>query len=856
MSDSKLSRKDQFINDFAAKVIEQLEAGTAPWQKPWQPGEVAAPFNPTNGTVYKGHNSINLALSGYSDPRWMTFDQAKKKGYRVRKGEKATPIMFWSFEEKIPRKDANGKLVKDAQNKQVYDYKARPWPVIRTYKMFNASQIDGIEPYVVPEKHTWEAHERAEKVIASAAQDLGGLYHDQADRAFYSSRTDSVHMPDRSQFENDALYYSTILHEIGHSTGHVSRLDRPMGNPFGTEEYAREELRAEISAWMVAAEMGIGHDPSQHTAYVGSWIKALKENPAEIYAACGDAEQIKKYVCALEHGVEAARETLPQKAKEQAATTAAEGAEGAEGAEVQAAAAPESVVFKRPTYDVYADIDSRSGAYSVLYCEHGGSVRSPATGAHRQMRLAQNVPLAMLQQCQHDYGRMTPEGLKQRFEQAMGDLYEVNKDLIHGFHAPIQSAATRRWGDDLKNLTANELDAMAASEFHTHDKAEIANRMEYRAKLGDVPDADNPIKKAITDLESASNNAWGVMASLESLDQRLIAYPDLLHDELSNRLAEINDAATDLNNAWSTAEDVSNSQFLTDWKRGMAGEMPEYLAGTKLRVDRIRADIEKSLDPVRFRTAREKEIMAALDDPRVRNRHVPIEQFESGGKTATLATVGAAMVGAYRDGVMSGKELADGPLRGDERLAQIVIDRDFSKINGYFGPDNGSIQDALEQVSTHLEKVDPKAVDVYLAKGSIRMVDQGMEAPAGADKVMEGEGLGHLRDLNTNKVADWTGHFAVQPCEIVQEGGQAFIEECEPEKAQFWGLYAQESDGRIEHHADFKTEAEAEKAKRDLETVKGFIDGPEKTVEAQNEVEQEPSKEVETKAKKQRAMSA
>ena len=128
------------------------------------------------------------------------------------------------------------------------------------------------------------------------------IRHDQADRAFYRPSTDRIHLPPRASFSSADNFLSTALHEIGHWTGANSRLDRDLAHPFGSEGYAKEELRAEIASLMMGDELGIGHDPGQHAAYVQSWVKVLREDPKEILRASRDAEQIHRYVMALEKG--------------------------------------------------------------------------------------------------------------------------------------------------------------------------------------------------------------------------------------------------------------------------------------------------------------------------------------------------------------------------------------------------------------------------------------------------------------------------------------------------------------------------------------------------------------------------
>ena len=170
-------------------------------------------------------------------------------------------------------------------------------PLVRFAHVFNAEQIDGIPPLELTDKaFEWEPVEKAESILSNSG---ANIRHDQSNRAFYRYATDSIHLPPRENFEEPGLYYGTALHELGHWTRHASRLDRENG-PFGSEMYAREELRAEIASWMLGQDIGIPHDPEQHAAYVQSWIKALEDDPYEIVRACRDAEHIKEYLLGLE----------------------------------------------------------------------------------------------------------------------------------------------------------------------------------------------------------------------------------------------------------------------------------------------------------------------------------------------------------------------------------------------------------------------------------------------------------------------------------------------------------------------------------------------------------------------------
>lgn len=291
--------KKEYAEEVAARIVEQLEQGTAPWQKPWQPGELRLPYNPTTGKEYKGMNSMWLSMQGHADPRWMTYNQASAEGGQVRKGSKGTHIVYWKFSEERKQTDEQGRPVIDPETgkqKTINVQLERPRSFMAV--VFNASQIDGLPPLEVrPLMPEPERHARAEAILANSG---ASIQHVPGDRAYYRPSTDSITLPERNQFPAADAYYATALHELGHWTGHPSRLDRDLSHPFGSEGYAREELRAEIASLMLGERLDIGHDPGQHVAYVGSWIKALKEDPKEIFRAAADAERIAGYVMGFE----------------------------------------------------------------------------------------------------------------------------------------------------------------------------------------------------------------------------------------------------------------------------------------------------------------------------------------------------------------------------------------------------------------------------------------------------------------------------------------------------------------------------------------------------------------------------
>jgi len=291
-----------YVDQVAGAIIKQLQEGTAPWQKPWKSGERFMPYNPTTGNEYRGANALWLMSQaeskGFGDARWMTYRQAQEQDAQVTKGEKGTAIQYWKWQGLEPVKDASGKPVLDQQGepvKQVVRYeRPRVWSAV----VFNAQQIDGLPPAPDrPAMAEWQRHEKAEAIITNSGVPV---LHAPGDRAFYRLSEDKITLPERGQFASADRYYATALHELGHATGHPTRLARDMAHPFGSEGYAREELRAEIGSMMLGEQLGIGHDPSQHVAYVGNWIKALQQDPREVFRAAADAEKITKMVRSFE----------------------------------------------------------------------------------------------------------------------------------------------------------------------------------------------------------------------------------------------------------------------------------------------------------------------------------------------------------------------------------------------------------------------------------------------------------------------------------------------------------------------------------------------------------------------------
>lgn len=286
------------------RLIGMLESGTAPWQKPWDAG-IAAMNRPHNfnGRPYHGVNALMLWCTaidkGYEDPRWLTFKQVNKLGGHVNKGEKAQIVEYWQWEKEVENPETGEKEKVPLEHPKVY-----------RAAVFNADQCTGL-PKLRRQAQKWSPVERAENIIAANGVPVT---HNTDDSAFYSPGGDFICLPPRESFATVDAYYSTLLHEVGHSTGHPTRLNREFGGQFGSEGYAREELRAELASTFLCGELGIATTGSdeQHAAYVKSWVSALKNDYNEIFRAAADAEKIcnylyereKEYLQLKEQGIE------------------------------------------------------------------------------------------------------------------------------------------------------------------------------------------------------------------------------------------------------------------------------------------------------------------------------------------------------------------------------------------------------------------------------------------------------------------------------------------------------------------------------------------------------------------------
>lgn len=462
--------KKAFHEQVAENLIEQLKQGTAPWQKPWQPGDpvTGLPHNATSGNRYRGINALQLMSQPYVDTRWMTYKQATALGAQVNKGEKGTLIQYWKFNDERIKKDDNGKPVLNEKKEPIKEKIRLERPRVFYATVFNAEQIDGLLPLIIKTPE-WEPLVRAEQILQASN---AVIEHGEFDRAFYRPATDSIHLPHKNQFETPDRYYATALHELGHWSGHETRLARDLSNPFGSEAYAKEELRAEIASMLLGSELGIGHDPGQHAAYVNHWIKALQEDPNEIFRAAADAEKIQDFVLSLaqEQEIVAREEVKVNQVNQQAAAYTSQLSPDVATVATQNLAAFNELTTGLPKNELYAML-LVSDAHKFY---RNGSIDNLEFEETAQDKLGFNIPA--------DWnGRIQIQGNAIR-QEANGDESVVSADSLdvepqfYGVYA-LRDDNTFQWLKDVdtekeaKDLTGRLSLIDAASEKNEYEKA-------------------------------------------------------------------------------------------------------------------------------------------------------------------------------------------------------------------------------------------------------------------------------------------------------------------------------------------------------------------------------------------------
>ena len=265
------------------RIIEELSKGIIPWEKPWT-GTRAGAYNRISNKPYSLLNQMLLSKTG----EYASFKQWTELGGHIKKGEKAEIVTFWKIQPIEEENEDGEKVIKQI-------------PLLRYYNVFHISQVEGVEPKSI-DLNELQPIEEAERIKTEYMQrEHIKILEKVTDKAFYSPSLDYIQVPCKEQYQNIEEFYSTLFHEMTHSTGHKVRLDREDVKDcmyFGSENYSKEELCAELGSAFLINKLGIASSKSftNSTAYIQSWLRVLKNDKKFIISASSRAEKAVKYI--------------------------------------------------------------------------------------------------------------------------------------------------------------------------------------------------------------------------------------------------------------------------------------------------------------------------------------------------------------------------------------------------------------------------------------------------------------------------------------------------------------------------------------------------------------------------------
>ncbi len=290
-------------------IMSNLENNHSLWRQGWR--VTGAPVSAISGKRYNGVNRLFLTSAtmerGYSDNRWLTYNQMAERGWEFKRDEDGNSlgkqagvsIEYFSFYDKATKQKFDEHTLDGMTQEERDEYKDENVIMLRKYYIvFNGDVIDGIPEREKHELDPSGRNKRAEGILQFWSDNEAKIIYG-GDEAFYRSSTDEIHLPERNQFVDLPEFYSTALHEVGHSTGHETRLNRDLGGGRETPEYAVEELRAEIASMFMEQDLGIAVDEKHienNSAYIQNWHDKIKEDPNILFKAIADAERICKFV--------------------------------------------------------------------------------------------------------------------------------------------------------------------------------------------------------------------------------------------------------------------------------------------------------------------------------------------------------------------------------------------------------------------------------------------------------------------------------------------------------------------------------------------------------------------------------
>lgn len=301
--DRQAESRVNLYDEVTARIVSELEAGRLPWVQPWGAADGAALGLPRNALTARNYSGVNVLIlwgavieHGWPSQSWLTYGQAQSAGGCVRKGEHGVTVVY---ADRFTPEAEKQRATRDGDE-------AKAVPFLKRFTVFNVAQCEGLraglacDPTPLPER---EIVPVAEEVIAASGVDfrIGGS------RAFYVPSHDFVQVPPQPAFFEQVNYYRTCLHELTHATGHAKRLGRDLTNRFGSKDYAREELIAEMGSAFLCAALGI-IPTVRHADYIGSWLEVLREDNRAIFRAASAATKAADWLLARHREAQAAQQ--------------------------------------------------------------------------------------------------------------------------------------------------------------------------------------------------------------------------------------------------------------------------------------------------------------------------------------------------------------------------------------------------------------------------------------------------------------------------------------------------------------------------------------------------------------------
>ena len=279
-------------SETTARIVAALERGVAPWVRPWSEDVDGAAVNAGSRRPYRGINAVLLGLQatsqGYALNRWVTYRQAAELGAKVRYAERGTTVVLW----RLRKLAATADTYPDPGEQDLH---ARVIPLLRAFTVFNLAQLADVPASLQSiEPIQWEPQGRAEELLLRS----GATVRHGGSRAFYRPGDDEIHLPPPRVFRAAEQYYATALHELTHWTSPPARCNRQLGQRFGDDAYAAEELIAEMGAAFLCAHCRIDGE-LHHADYLASWLKVLRQDKRAIFVAATRAQQAADYILRL-----------------------------------------------------------------------------------------------------------------------------------------------------------------------------------------------------------------------------------------------------------------------------------------------------------------------------------------------------------------------------------------------------------------------------------------------------------------------------------------------------------------------------------------------------------------------------